>query len=311
MFMLRRFVAAIALCTYAAGALAQIEPPPAVSGKEYVTAPNMNAMGIPTTAQTVGWSGAGPAFDLFVLDTREIDAIAHMGDAFLEYLIIDEAALVVSFNTSFPGGPPSDPVTPGGVPASLWYRNSSPYGSSAGVWATAPMLNPMAPPIQTSGIELHGPAGDTTHWSTLGDAGGVSVTTAAGPYLLNLEIGFAIGATEAFDLDALMILDHFGGTDLFHPGDLAVFSVAANGQFDGGELWVLERNVAGTLVASFLEHGGVTWDTDNDVAGLFGMFPPTEDIDALEAIIPAPGAAGLLALGGAWMFRRQRRADCA
>lgn len=307
MLQLHSSIAMAALCAAGSCAFAQVEPPPLVLGKEYITAPNTNSLGIPTTGQTVGWSGIGPAFDLFVLDGREIDAMAHMGDLYLEYLIIDEAAMVVSFNTAFPGGPPMDPVTGGGVPASLWYRNSSPFGSSSGVWATAPMLNPMAPPMQTSGVELHGPAGDTTHWSTLGDAGGVSVTTAAGPYLLNFEIGTAIGATEAFDLDALMILDHFGGTELFHPGDLAVFSVAANGQFDGGELWVLERNVAGTLVASFLEHGGVTWDTDNDVAGLFGMFPPTEDIDALEAIVPAPGAMGLLALAGAWTTGRRRR----
>lgn len=286
---------------------AQVSPPPTVLGKEYITEPNTNALGIPTTGQTVGWSGAGPAFDLFVLSPFELDAIAHMGDAHFEGLIADEAALIVSFRTAMPGGPAIDPIIGAGVPASYWYKNSTPFGGTTGVWATAPMLNPIAPPMQVSGAEFWGAAGDTTHWSTFGDAGGVSVTSGAGPYLLTAEIEFAIGATIGIDVDAFFLLDHFGGTDLFHVGDMALMSVKANGQFDGGEIWLLSRTAGGVLSASFFSHGGVTFDTAFDVAGHFGMFPPTQEIDAIEAIVPEPATIGLLVLGASALSVRRRR----
>jgi len=307
-----RTTAFITMCLIsisAASLRAQVGPPPTVLGKEYITEPNTNALGVPTTGQVVGWSGIGPAFDTFVLSPFELDAIANMGDAHFEGLIADTAALVVSFRTAFPGGPPMDPIVGAGVPASYWYQNSTPFGGSTGVWATAPMLNPMAPPIQVSGAEFWGAAGDTTHWSTFGDAGGVSVTSSAGPYLLSLEIGAAIGATVPFDVDAFFMLDHFGGTDLFHVGDMALMSVRANGQFDGGEIWFLSRTAGGVLTASFFSHGGVTFDTAFDVAGHFGMFPPTEEIDAIEAIIPEPASVLLLILGSSVIFTRRRRAS--
>lgn len=310
-----RPVGALIVVCVGSSTLAQVAPPPAIPGKEYITAPNTNALGMPVTGQAVGWSGAGPAFDTFVYSTRELDAMAHMGDAHFEGLMSDTAALIVSLSApTFPGGPTVDPPV-GGIPASLFYRNSSPYGSSAGVWATAPMLNPMAPPMQVSGVELWGAVGDTTHWSEVGDPGGVSVFSdpfAPSPYLLTAELEFALGAVEPIDIDAFMLLDHFGGTDLFHVGDFALMSVRANGQFDGGEIWLLERAAGGTLVASFFTHGGVTWDTANDVGALFGVSSLIQEIDALEAVVPAPGSAVLLAGALATlcpMARRRRRAS--
>lgn len=291
----------------ASAALAQVAPPPAVIGKEYITEVNTSAGGIPTTGMVVGWSGAGPAFDIGVLVGAELDAIANLLDAHFGRLIADDAAMVVSFRTSFPGGPPIDPII-GGVPASLWYRESSPYGAGSGPWAMAPVLNPAAPPIQVSGVEMYGAAGDTSHFSTVGDAGGSSILTAGGTYLLNTTMAYAIGATLPVDLDALMVDDTFGLREVFDPGDRIIFSVRANGEFDGGELWVMEMTAAGVPTASFLVHGGVTWDTANGVAGLFGMFPPTEEIDALEAIVPEPATFALLGLGGLALIRLRRSA---
>ena len=299
----RSYRAVVALTVGAGAPLAPGQmAPPDVLGKEYITEPNTNALGIPVTGQTVGWSGFGLATDSFVFGATELDGIANMGDGHFEGLIADTNSLILSLRT---GGPAStDPFL--GAPASLFYQNPTPAGGGTGVWATAPVLNPVAPPLQISGIELWGATGDTTHWSEVGDPGGVAVSTAAGPYLLDSEIEFAIGATEGIDIDALMILDHAFGTDLFHVGDYALMSVRANGQFDGGEIWLLERDLGGTLVASFFEHGGVTWDTTNDVSSLFGLPPGAEDVDALETVpVPAPGgwALGVMAV----LIRGRRR----
>ncbi len=299
-------VGALVICVGGAAVHAQVAPAPTIPGKEYISEPNTNALGVPTTGQVVGWSAFGPAADTFVYGTGELDAIANVADAFIEDVIADRAALIVSLRTTlFPGGPGIDP-TVGGAPASLFYRNSSPFGSSAGVWVTAPVINPVAPPANVCGVELWGPVGDTTHWSELGD-GGVSVWSAAGPYLTTFEIETAIGATEGIDVDAFMMLDHAFGTDLFHVGDYALFSVRANGQFDGGEIWVLERAAGGVLTASFLVHGGVTWDTANDVGMRFGLPSFIQEIDAIEGIVPAP--ASIAAFGAfAWAARRRRPA---
>jgi hypothetical protein len=303
----QRFFTLIAVIACGEVATAQVEPAPAVGGKEYITEPNTNALGLPVVGQTVNWTGFGVATDSFVYGASELDAIAHMGDAYFERIMDDTAALVVSLRTTDGPGPSIDPFF-GGVPASMFYKNSSAFGGSTGVWATAPMINPVAAPTQISGIELHGSASDTTHWSEFGDPGGVSISTAAGPYLLNLEIGTAIGATVGFDVDAFMVLDHALSTELFHVGDYALMSVRGNSEFDGGEIWLLSRAAGGVLSASFLTHGGVTWDTANDVSGMFG-FPAgfAEDVDGIEAIIPAPGMPVILAMTmfGAGVRRRR------
>lgn len=301
-------LALLVILLIAPQAAGQIAAPATVIGKQAATEPNANALGIPTVGQTIGWSAFGPAFDSFVLGTREIDAMAHMRDAYFERLMADDAAMVLSFRTSMgPGMPPIDPLLPGGVPASLWYQEASPYGADTGVWATAPMINPIAPPMQLSAVEVWGTIDDTTHYSWVGDSGGVSIATAAGPYLLTMEIETALGAVEPIDVDALMVLDLADSTELMHPGDYALISVAANGQFDGGEIWLLERAAGGVLTASFFTHSGVTWDTAHDVAGRFGMFPPTDEIDGLEAIVPEPATLALLVLAATTIRRRAAR----
>ncbi len=126
--------------------LAQLKPPLIVPGKEYITEPNTDAFGAPVTGQIVGWDGFGFAFDSHVVSTLELDATAHMGDGYFEDLIIDEAAMILSFRAELPGGGGAiDPSAGGGPPASYWYQNSTPFGGTTGVWATAPML--IRPPM--------------------------------------------------------------------------------------------------------------------------------------------------------------------
>ena len=68
---------------------------------------------------------------------------------------------------------------------------------------------------------------------------------------------------------------------------------------DGGEIWVWD----GINPAAFLFHGGVLWDTANNVTNLLG----SEDVDALEAAsVPEPASLGILALGALAMLRRRR-----
>ena len=147
----------------------------------------LDEFGAPVTGQIVGWDGFGLAFDSAIVSTLELDGTANMGDGHFEDLIIDEAALILSFRSELPGGGGAiDPSAGGGVPASYWYHESTPFGGTTGVWATAPMLNAAASPFQVSGAEMWGPVGDTTHWSTFGDGGG-PIVTSFGPYLLGVE----------------------------------------------------------------------------------------------------------------------------
>ena len=137
------------------------------------------------------------------------------------------------------------------------------------------------------------------------------------PYLSRNEIANAIGDPNIapfIDVDGLMVRDvgtapnPFDGE--FNTGDAIMFSIEpidnADGsvRYDGGEIWVWENGQA----AQFLKHGGHTWDTAFDVAGLLGV--NTQNIDALEAVgaIPEPSSLALLVGGSiATIFTRPRR----
>ena len=134
--------------------------------------------------------------------------------------------------------------------------------------------------------------------------GGVAVNPQ--PYLSKNDIANAIGdpnIAPQIDVDGLMVRDIGTGINPFDgnfgPGDSIMFTIApvadASGavRYDGGEIWVWEHGSP----AQFLKHGGHTWDTAFDVAGLLGV--NTENIDALEAVgaIPEPGSLALL-VGG-------------
>jgi hypothetical protein len=148
---------------------------------------------------------------------------------------------------------------------------------------------------------------DANRFSLASDPYGFSVykLTGAGAtgWITQAEVGRAVGLDQRYwadlDLDALMV------------GDLdrwLMFSLAPIAGFDGGEIWTWDLSKP---TASFLKHGGHTWDTAFDVMGTYST--PSEDITALEAVdvsaIPEPQTHGLALSGlalAAWAARRRR-----
>jgi MYXO-CTERM domain-containing protein len=297
-----RHVALLAIAGTACAAPARPITYGSVPGKEYSSRFDMNAAGLPAPGQVLTWIGDTPVGNGVVFPSDEVDAIANVGDAFLQQVITDQFTMILSFSTSPSSGPNSLDVPN----APLWYSGATPEGSGRGVWATTANVDPGNMPVQVDGIEIWGPDTDSTHWSDLGDIGGAAVRSiyGGGLYFSSMELAAAINAPPgiAVDLDALMVNDFDGNPDYLGFGDFMLVSVAANGFYDGGEIWVITRNANGAPVGTFLRHGGVTWDTANNVGGLFGI--GTEEIDGLEAV-PGPSAVLLLGVGGLAAVRRR------
>lgn len=287
----------------ASAASAQILPYSSVVGKEYSNRFDWNTPGVPTPGQVLSWAGGGPVANGVLLPSPEVDAIANVRDAFLTNVIADTASMVMSFHTAPSNTPGTDIPTPLGL-ASLWTSETAAFGATRSVWAYAHEVD-FKVPEAVDGIEIWGPDTDSTHWSNIFDPGGVAVWSGAGPYFTSAELSIALGVPGLqLDLDALMVNDNAGSEGHFDVGDVMLISVAANSLFDGGEIWVVTRAASGMPTATFLTHGGVTWDTANPVGALFGH--GFEEIDGLEAIIPAPGALALLGVGGLLVTRRRR-----
>jgi hypothetical protein len=278
-------------------ASAQLTPRAAtsVSGKEYSNLIDEDTnSNTPAPGQISLWDGSGAAVNGPVLGlpgaSIETDALANGGDAFFFDVINNQAALLVSLAAD-----PSAVV--GGPRVSVWGINNV---GTASIWAYQSAL--LAPATVNSGgtmddldgLEVWGSDGssDTTHFSTFGDIGGFAIYDTAGNGVLSsADLRLMIGADG--DLDALMM-----------GGDFILFSVRANAVFDGGEIWV--GNMA-TKTATFLVHGGRTWDTANNVASIFNC--NTEEIDALEAVdlVPEPASMIALGLGAAGLLRRRAK----
>ncbi|WP_428386723.1 PEP-CTERM sorting domain-containing protein [Mucisphaera sp.] len=133
---------------------------------------------------------------------------------------------------------------------------------------------------------------------------------------------------EAINLDALMVRDIVGDIDTFDRTedtnaniDAIIFSIRQIvDPFDpdgfyatGSELFVLD----GTGFATYLEHGGHTWDHNYALNNLQIIGVPDDglayiDINAIEAIgeivIPEPASAALLGLGALMLRRRKATA---
>jgi hypothetical protein len=213
-------------------------------------------------------------------------------------------------------------------------------------WTTAPLINGMAPVADLDGLELWGPepgtSADSNRYSLdvdVIDGGGVSVWSydsgsgISSPYIFH---GMIVGAVtsllgavpttafgptglpsfEAINVDALMVQDRdgvelqFGG-----PGDSIIFSINQivdpadpDGYYaTGSELFVLDATAAG-LSASFLRHGGHTWDhayalSDLGIPGLPNGQRAYIDIDGIEAVgelvvssVPEPGSVTIVGI---------------
>lgn len=307
-----RLVALLALAGIAGVASAQVVPVTAVPGKEYIAEFNINAGGAPTPGQVLKWDGFGNVANGVFIPRIELDAIANQGDAFFSELVNDQAAMIASFRMpSAAGGPGTDVHSAAGGPLdSLWYHESTPFGSGSGVWANVNQVDNKNRPENVIGVEVWGPDDDTNYYSEAGDLGGVAVwSLAGGAYLTSAELALAIKAPTIsdLDLDALMVQD-FSPSDRFDIGDRMIVSIRANSIFDGGEIWVLERDASGAVVGNFLKQGGHVWDTANDVQKIFGYIEQTEEIDGLEAMAPTPGALGLGAVAMLTLARRRRTA---
>jgi len=139
------------------------------------------------------------------------------------------------------------------------------------------------------------------------------------PYIMANEIRDAIDNAQLqlvendrlVNLDGMMIFDA-EQDDEFGPGDSIMFTIhtltdSSGGIIlDGGEIWVWNFDDGPLWSATFLNHGGVLWDTANSVIGIFPNVFAEENIGGLEAV-PEPATLSLLALGGLAILRRRRR----
>ncbi|MBN2022360.1 MAG: hypothetical protein JW809_06155 [Pirellulales bacterium] len=270
--------------------------PRQVPGKEYSTDVDRhgNPLLSPDPGQVIAWDGAGGTADSQIDYSAiedgdvepQVDALASWGDALFDEVVSNRAALLF--------------CTKGDM--QIYYER---IAGGGGVWATPAEVNDEATSeFLIDALEVWGGDGplmdDADRVSYHGDPGGVAVwALGGGPVISDSDIATAIGAPSgvAIDLDALMMY-----------GESILFSIEPVANFDGGEIWVWDGNVANP--AQFLYHGGHLWDTAFDVMGTFGT--ASENIWALEAVsTPEPASVLvwlLLAVScGAPAWRRWRR----
>jgi len=316
--MMKTFVCVLVAVALVAPAVVLADPvppvgPTGVPGKEYSNDLDETFAGAPDMHQNIWWDGAGGVADTFdytpalpaeLQATTWVDALANQADNFYyEVSHLDDVTMLTSFESS----------------ADIYYTASghhAPVHSSPpkrDVWADAGTINPVAPPDDVDGLEVWGPAGpggdDADKFSLEFDPAPLAGTRTsvwnfvggvATPYIGAADLATAIGRP---DLDAMMVFDAEGDLT-FGSGDSIMFSIAPVDVFDGGEIWVWDFDAG---FATFLFHGGETWDTAHSVTGHFGLSftPELENINALEAV-PEPATMGLLALGALTLLKRRR-----
>lgn len=291
---------------FALGATGVISPIN-VPGKEYSNNPDETAGGAFDPLQNIAWDGTGNAWDTFDYsgsagnnyrpsDNDQVDALANIQDLYYWEVVDDKVPLLTSFQAD----------------GNIYYQTAG--VDTTNTWANPATINATAPPADVDGLEVWGPkvypadtggpgiGDDANMFSLIGDPGGTSVfyynpiAHTVSPYITRAQIAGAIGAEGPVDLDAMMVFDQ-EKDDYFAPGDSIMFSINAVGPYDGGEVWVWTLGKP----AAFLTHGGEAWNTAHKVGADFRV--QTEEINALEAVIPEPGTllllgSGLLGLAG-------------
>ncbi|MBC7784202.1 MAG: hypothetical protein H7144_10210 [Burkholderiales bacterium] len=306
----------------------EITSPDSIPGKEYVDVSTFGGLGIgntttipgppplPNNGQVIVWDGVVGAFGGGVADSKPnafspgdfypgdqfcIDALAAHQDTLFVEVVSNLVPLLVSHTGDGAGG-----TTP------IYYEKAA---GPVGAWATDVEVNGHDGVEELDGLEVWGPNGisnavtdgDTDRYSILGDpsrSGTKYSVYAPGdtPLIASAAIAAAIGLSPGLapqlDLDALMMFDD-GDLTFGEAGEAILFSIRPVGPFDGGEIWMW--NPFASTSASFLIHGGHTWDTAFSVSGAFGT---GENIDGLEAI-PEPTALSFLAIGALALRRRR------
>jgi len=318
----------------------QLPDPTAIPGKEYSNDLDEDAAGNLDPGQIVHWDGLGNVWDSFDYSSGsggigqgpsvpsddipfneddQVDALANIRDKHFKDVINDRVPLLASF---------------AGV-ADIHTSRSSAFNGLASKWAdSVNNINAAGVVDDLDGLEVWGPdvEDDADMYSRFGDMdtdlgdnrvsvfrydpdAHTSVAYLLAQTLMDVVI-FQDGTLAkehaewdplAFDLDAMMIWDVnddfvFGEGDGQHGDDMILFSVRPmTTVFDGGEIFLLQH---GTGIATFLNQGGLVWDTANDVAGHFNV--ASEDINALEAL-PEPATFTLLGIGGLVALLRVRR----
>ena len=209
-----------------------------------------------------------------------------------------------------------------------------------GIWASQADINGMPLPVDVDGVELWGPepaiVADTDKYSLDTDTLGGSITPTSiwngsgSPYISHATIVATVktlltpfgpepsGIDPEINVDALMVDDRFGDPDMFEDDtagglhDRILFSIRQifnpadpDGYYaTGSEIFFLSADGS----ASFLTHGGHTWNHSYTLSSAFevlGGTSPTDnaygilDLNALEAVgsgvvVPEPSIYALL-----------------
>lgn len=329
----------LCLLLVATAARGQLLPPAAVIGKELSNDRDEDSTGAPNDLRNLGWDGLGNTVDAFdystsgppPLDPDQVDALANTSDYLFPEVLANRASLVLSFdmrndihfhetngNTGIWATPPqvsNNPLLDDVDGLELWTGDVG---------------------VQKDGLVT--PLGDfdANHYSIVGDpvtpasppsppgTPAVSVylyqplIDVSTPYILHNDLRNAVAQFLGFepdqvtvDLDAMLLNDRVqedpvpGGPPwTWDIGDQIIFSLWPDTLLglDGGELFFWENGQP----VQWLVHGGRVWDTANPVAQVFGV--NTENINALEAVIPEPASLALLAAAAALIGARRQRA---
>lgn len=262
---------------------------------------------------------------------EEVDALAHYGDAYFWMIKNNTTNLLISFNGDPGGGVDPNCVwyetaggpAPGGpvMRAVLWKHNSL-----SNVAPTDPNFDDL------DALETYGPgmSDDAYRASFMGDPVDPGQTPLRNWSVWNYAGGAPVGWFPKDDIVAAITNLGWSGNEdsvdvdaLMTSFNEIIFSIRANGNWDGGELVVVTLgNPAG---AAFLQHGNSVnhgdgtnkWNTAFDIQTAFGV--NTEEVDAIEALdtlqvtIPSLTNWGLLVLlvllviSGIIVIRHRRR----
>jgi hypothetical protein len=230
----------------------------------------------------------------------QVDALANGGDH-LFWQLLDTTNTKVNLLVSFQGDQGANAV---------WYETRA--GNRGVQWTHLELDAALGNgDVLTAfqgldALEVWGPSesDDANFYSLQGDPGGISVfswTPPAGPSAVYIPqpviqaacVSLGYNNEVTVDLDGLMVFERRGidGNKIWDSTDAIIFSIRNTkpaGNWDGGEIVVLQKRLAALDTVYFLYNGGHRWDTNFNVSGAFGAPVTTEEVDAIEAYYSPP-----------------------